>query len=106
MSNMEPHSQGPAESRGQRQPARNMADVARLFLEGARPTPTRTPPAWRTLPEDRKSETSRTKPATPSARSTATTALGLAHGGSESETWKLLVKAAQGMAEEQSTTVA
>ena len=32
--------------------------------------------------------------------------MGLACGGSDSETWKLLVKAVQGLADEQSTTVA
>src|SRR4051794_39543816 len=86
---------GAAESRGHKLPARNMADIARLFLEGARPLPVRTPPAWRTLPTEPKNgdphrEKPVAKPGTESRRQAATTTLGLACGGNDSATWKLL----------------
>ena len=89
-------------------PARNMADIARLFLEGARPMPVRTPPARRNRP-DEPANKSAPEPA-PQAPTTpdihATTVLGLAAGGHDAATWKLLVRAAQGLAQEQSTAVA
>ena len=88
-------------------PARNMADIARLFLDGARAVqangggPRRMPPkgnqAART-PEPVKKEAS-------TEIRGATVMLALA-GGQELAAWNLLLQAAQGLAEEQATTVA
>jgi hypothetical protein len=87
-----------------------MADIARLFLDGARPVDAGRPAARRVPP---KSSTPvpaerpmpRIAPVGVQSRPRASTVLGLAAAPYESATWKLLVRAAQGLANEQSTTV-
>jgi hypothetical protein len=87
-------------------PARNMADIARLFLEGARPVPARVSPARRTPPTAQPTPTPAPRPADEPAGETATTVLGLACPTAGTDAWRLLVQAAQGLAPEQTTTVA
>lgn len=93
-----------------RAPARNMADIARLFLDGARPVDAGRPAARRVPPKSNapapiQKSMPRIKPVGVQSRPRASTVLGLAAAPYESATWKLLVRAAQGLANEQSTTV-
>jgi hypothetical protein len=93
-----------------RSPARNMADIARLFLEGARPadgasTPSRRVPPKPAAPSASRRETPQPQPPVAKLRQRAATVLGIAAAPYESATWKLLVRAAQGLADEQATTV-
>ena len=111
ISSMEPSSEppSPTDSRGRQLPARTMADVARLFMEGARPLPQRTPPARQASPTEgakNESDLPQSLPASIAATISANAILGLAPAGCDSEAWKLLLQAAQGLAAEQSTTVA
>ena len=87
-------------------PARNMADIARLFLEGSRPLPARVPPARRAPPSPPPKQAPAPKSADPVAVEVATTVLGLACPTRETDAWRLLIQAAQGLAQEQATTVA
>jgi hypothetical protein len=88
-----------------------MADIARLFLEGARPLPTRIPPQRR-APQPSSPVAPSAPPApmpstqTSETLAAATTVLGLASGVNQAASWRLLVQAAQGLAQEQSTAVA
>lgn len=97
-------------------PARDMADIARLFLDGARPSPPartgpkqrqaapQTPPPQPVLP--RVSPKSTADVVTPAAREVATLMLGLAAGSTALSNWNLLLHAAAGLSSEQEIAVA
>ncbi len=87
-----------------------MADIARLFLDGARPAdnpnsqPRRVPPQSTPQPASRRTAPQPTRQPEKS-RQRASIMLGLAAASYEGAAWKLLVRAAQGLADEQATTV-
>src|SRR4051812_35820872 len=81
----------------QKLPARNMADIARLFLDGARPNtpPRRTPPKGVPAAKPAQARGTMKDEATPSADGQPVTAvLGLAAAADAGAHWKALIQAA------------
>jgi hypothetical protein len=87
-----------------------MADIARLFLDGARPvdggrSQARRVPPKSSHPEPARQPLPKMEPVGVRSREKSSALLGLAAAPYEAANWKLLVRAAQGLAEEHATTV-